>query len=94
MSCRGARTSGKKDELVARVKNYNNVPELRDKIVDPDPDKVFTKVKLETMTCNKENELGIPSTNNHEFLNFPTCDSEFSEDLKYFPVLTQVPCTL
>ena len=85
LSCRGARTSGKKDELVARVKNYNNIPELRDKIVDPDPDKVFTKAKLENMTYNKENELGIPSTNNHKFLNFPTSDSEFSENLKILP---------
>ena len=59
----------KKDELVARVENNNKIPELHNKIVDPD--NVFTKSKLKSLTCNKENEFGIPSTND-KFLNFPT----------------------
>lgn len=70
--------------MVVSVENYNKIPELRNKIVDPDPDKVFTKSKLESLTCNKENELGILSTND-EFLYFPTSDGEFSENLKILP---------
>jgi hypothetical protein len=42
------------------------------------------KSKLESLTCNKENELGILSTND-EFLYFPTSDGEFSENLKILP---------
>ena len=30
-----------------RVNNYNAVSELRNKIVDPDPDKSFTRYKFE-----------------------------------------------
>ena len=81
LSCRGARTSGKKDELVVRVKHYNSVPELRDKISDPDPDEVFTKSKREYLACDKENEIN-PTDN---FLNFPSRNDDFTEDLKLLP---------
>jgi hypothetical protein len=80
LSCRGARTSGKKDELVARIKNYQKIPELRDKIVDPDPDNVFTKSKLEKMGYNKENICNVQN-----ITAFPSSDSDFSADLKILP---------
>ena len=65
LSCRGARPSGKKpqkDLLVARVENCEKNPQLRERIVDPDLDIVFTKSKLEKMGYNKENIFNIPST--------------------------------
>ncbi len=43
--------------LVARVENYNKIPDLHDKIVDPDMDNVFTKSKLEKMGYNEENMI-------------------------------------
>lgn len=80
LSCRGAKTSGRKDELVLRVQNYNDIPELRDKIIDPDPDKVFTKAKLEDDKLdNKISDAFLQK------LTFPVIDDDFSDDLKILP---------
>ncbi len=62
----GHREKTKEDALVARVKNYQKIPHLRENNVDPD---VFTKSKLEKMGFNEENIFNIPSTTalNREF---------------------------
>lgn len=72
LSCRGAKISGKKNELVSRVNNYNAKPELRGKIVDPDTDKYFTKSKLEQVLDNKT--TSNESTDDY-FSQFPTTKS-------------------
>ena len=56
---------------------YYAIPELRDKIVDPDPDKYFTKNKLEQVLANKSTSN---EATNDKFSQFPTSDSDFSDD--------------
>jgi hypothetical protein len=86
LSCRGAKISGKKDELVMRVNNYNAVPELRNKIVDPDPDKSFTRYKFEEiLKKNGSVEISASGSNPFSPQSFPTDDSEYSDDLTVLP---------
>ena len=82
LSCRGAKISGKKDELVARVNNYNAIPELRNRIIDPDRDKCFTKSKLEKIFGENGSD---DETTTGKMAQFPTNDNDFSDDLTVLP---------
>ena len=60
-----------------RVNNHNAVPELRNKIVDPDPDKSFTRYKYIGNIILKKNggeEISASGINQFSPQSFPTDD--------------------
>ncbi len=69
-----------------RVNNYNVVPELQNKIVDPDPDKSFTRYKFEEISKkNGGEEISANGINQFSPQSFPTDDSKYSDDLTVLP---------
>ena len=71
--------------LAYGVKNLNAVSEVRDKVYDPDPNKVFTKAKfaqLEKSHCKVDTaQDGLPG-----FRQFAVDDSAFNKDYSALPV--------
>lgn len=68
--------------MCSRVRNLNKVPEIRDKVYDPDPGKAYTKAKLAKL----EGDEDISNmTGKHELNQFPSDDSIFSQDYSIFP---------
>ena len=72
--------------VIHKVKNLNAMPQVRDKVYNPDPDKVFTKVKLAQL---RESQLDTtPKDKSSEFRQFPD-DSTFHKDYSVLPLFVQ-----
>ena len=67
-----------------RVKAFNSIPYYRDRVYDPDPERSYTKAKLEKLkrsNATVENAAKQTSPNNSPFDSFPPDEStQFSED--------------
>lgn len=75
-----------------RVRNLNAMPEVREKVFDPDPNKAFTKAKLAKLREDL-GEDGMNSSNakvengfSTSFQNFPYDDSAFNKDFSVLPL--------
>ena len=62
------------------------MPEIRQKVYDPDKDKSYTKAKAAKCRKNAENSGFIEAGLSSSFINFPTEDSAFKEDFSVLPV--------
>ena len=64
------------------------MPEVREKIFDPDPNKAFTQAKLAKLRENGKNCSNAEVENNFStsFRNFPSDDSAFNKDFSVLPV--------
>ena len=62
------------------------MPEIRQKVYDPDKDKSYTKAKATKCRKNAGNSGFIEADLSSSFLNFPTEDSAFKEDFSVLPV--------
>lgn len=71
-----------------RVRNLNAMPEVREKIYDPDPNKAYTKAKLAKLRENNNNlaAAAIHNESTNSFLKFPSNDSAFSKDFSVLPI--------
>ena len=69
--------------VIHRVKNLNAMPEVRDKVYDPDPEKVFTKAKLAQLQESQQDT--VPKDKSSEFRQFPD-DSTFHKDYSVLPL--------
>lgn len=72
-----------------RVRNLNAMPEVREKIFDPDPNKAFTRAKLAKL--NRANGINYSNAEvqndfSTSFQNFPSDDSVFNKDFSVLPV--------
>ena len=62
------------------------MPEIREKVYDPDKDKSYTKVKASKCGRNAGNSGFIGADLSSGFINFSTEDSAFKEDFSVLPV--------
>ena len=62
------------------------MPEIRQKVYDPDKDKSYTKAKAAKCRKNAGNSGVIEADLSSSFKNFPTEDSAFKEDFSVLPV--------
>ena len=62
------------------------MPEIRQKVYDPDKDKSYTKAKATKCRKNAGNSGFIEADLSCSFINFPTEDSAFKEDFSVLPV--------
>ena len=69
--------------VIHRVKNLNAMPEVRDKVYDPDPEKVFTKAKLAQLQESQQDT--VTKDKSSEFRQFPD-DSTFHKDYSVLPL--------
>ena len=72
-----------------RVKAFNSIPHYRDRVYDPDPERSYTKAKLEKLKrSNATVESAVKQTSpvNSPFDSFPSDEStQFSEDFSILP---------
>ena len=73
-----------------RVKGFNSIPYYRDRVFDPDPDRSYTKAKLDKLKRSNDtvvNTLKQTGPGNHSpFNSFPPDESTlFSEDFSILP---------
>ena len=72
-----------------RVKAFNSIPYYRDRVYDPDPERSYTKAKLEKLkrsNATVESAAKQTSPNNSPFDSFPPDEStQYSEDFSILP---------
>ena len=72
----------------SRVKAFNSIPYYRDRVYDPDPERSYTKAKLEKLkrsNATVESAAKQTSPNNSPFDSFPPDEStQFSNRLKFW----------
>ena len=72
-----------------RVKAFNSIPYYRDRVYDPDPERSYTKAKLEKLKRSNatfESAAKQTSPNNSPFDSFaPDESTQFSEDFSILP---------
>ena len=71
------------------MKAFNSISYYRDKVYDPDPDRSYTKAKLDKLKRSNDSVESTPeqtSSSNFHFDTFPPDESMlFSEDFSILP---------
>ncbi|XP_078358664.1 uncharacterized protein LOC144643327 [Oculina patagonica] len=70
------------------------MPEIRQKVYDPDKNKSYTKAKAAKCRKNAENTGFFNADRSSGFINFPTDDSAFNKDFSVLPVFVVPTDTL
>ncbi|KAL9980086.1 hypothetical protein ACROYT_G008629 [Oculina patagonica] len=76
LKCRRLNQQGNKKQLVEKVVSFNAIPKYRDNVYDPDPEKSYTKAKVQRRLENdkedKTDNSSILLSTKHPEVSFPT----------------------